>query len=241
MNCSKCGHQFCWLCKGPWDQHGSQTGGYYVCNKYNEDVRMGTVGDEEKKTLFNQKLLQKYEYYYKRYKSAIESIKFTNAIHQRIEKATASLDIPKYAYLTEAVDKLIEARRVLQWTYCMAYFLREGNKKSLFEYQQTMLVGNTEALTGLIEGTDMDKLMSLEMRNDIVNKSRTMEKFRSEMVGQVERGEFEELLLSTADTSAAMWTCASCKADNTKDAYLCIGCTACQKHGELECKACKKH
>ena len=30
MTCIKCGHNFCWLCKGPWASHGNQTGGYYV-------------------------------------------------------------------------------------------------------------------------------------------------------------------------------------------------------------------
>jgi hypothetical protein len=39
-----------------------------------------------------------------------------------------------------------QARRVLEWSYCLAYYLKEGGKKTLFEYQQQMLVGNTEAL-----------------------------------------------------------------------------------------------
>lgn len=39
MNCRKdsggCGFDFCWMCMGDWKEHGSQTGGYYQCNKYN--------------------------------------------------------------------------------------------------------------------------------------------------------------------------------------------------------------
>lgn len=35
MTCRKeaggCGHEFCWLCRGPWSEHGSATGGYYAC------------------------------------------------------------------------------------------------------------------------------------------------------------------------------------------------------------------
>jgi len=38
MTCNKgvggCGHEFCWLCKGDWKEHGSNTGGYYQCNVY---------------------------------------------------------------------------------------------------------------------------------------------------------------------------------------------------------------
>eukprot|EP00736_Rhodelphis_marinus_P003799 Rmarinus@m.10793 len=31
MKCRKCGHNFCWECLGPWDDHSSDTGGYYNC------------------------------------------------------------------------------------------------------------------------------------------------------------------------------------------------------------------
>jgi len=78
------------------------------------------------------------------------------------------------------------------------------------------------------------------MRNDIINKTRTIDKFRNEMVKQVEGGDFEEILLTRADTGTTMWTCAHCKTDNKMNLELCTGCTACQKHGEQECKACKK-
>ena len=27
-------HEFCWLCRAPWNTHGEQTGGYYACNRY---------------------------------------------------------------------------------------------------------------------------------------------------------------------------------------------------------------
>ena len=36
MNCRSCGHDFCWVCLGSWKEHGSTTGGYYKCNKFEE-------------------------------------------------------------------------------------------------------------------------------------------------------------------------------------------------------------
>lgn len=33
MTCRKCGHEFCWICMGPWSEHGSQ---WYNCNRYEE-------------------------------------------------------------------------------------------------------------------------------------------------------------------------------------------------------------
>jgi len=138
--------------------------------------------------------------------------------------------------LTEAVEKLIEARRVLQWTYALAYYLKSDKQKNLFEYQQEMLVGNTEALQDIMENSEVDKLLS--MRSEIINRTRTIDKFRAEMVKQVEAGDFEELLLSKADTGATMWTCPHCKTDNKNSLELCGSCTACQRHGEQECKVC---
>jgi ariadne-1 len=34
MTCRECGHDFCWMCMGLWKDHGSETGGYYKCNRY---------------------------------------------------------------------------------------------------------------------------------------------------------------------------------------------------------------
>ena len=33
MTCSQCRHEFCWLCQGPWAEHGERTGGFYNCNR----------------------------------------------------------------------------------------------------------------------------------------------------------------------------------------------------------------
>lgn len=146
-------------------------------------------------------------------------------------------DMSKYSFLSEAIEKLISARRVLQWTYSLAYYLRNGGQKHLFEYQQDMLCGNTEALQDIMDNNDLEKLLNL--RKDIINKTSSIDKFRAEMVNQVERGEFEDLLMSEADVVLEQWSCVNCKHDNKKDALHCGGCGSCKLHGELECKGCK--
>src|SRR6185312_217787 len=58
--------------------------------------------------------------------------------------------------------------------------------KQLFEYQQGLLLESTEQLQDIMESNNMEKL--LDMRKDILNKSASIDKFRAEMVKQVERG-----------------------------------------------------
>ena len=39
MICAQCRHEFCWVCMGPWKEHGNHTGGFYKCHKYIYDRR----------------------------------------------------------------------------------------------------------------------------------------------------------------------------------------------------------
>ena len=144
-----------------------------------------------------------------RFKGSADAIKFTQRLGDKIEKEMKDADLNKYSFLLEAIDKLIAARRILQWTYSLAYYLRNGGQKHLFEYQQEMLLGNTEALQDVMENNSLEKLLGL--RKDIINKTSSMDKFRAEMVAQVERGEFDELLLSHADIGMDTWACVNCR------------------------------
>lgn len=58
---------------GPWTAHGSQTGGYYKCNKYNpkaakKEAEEGKVSAEDgKDTSAAKQELDRYLHYYQRY------------------------------------------------------------------------------------------------------------------------------------------------------------------------------
>ena len=41
-----CGFEFCWLCLGPWSEHGDSTGGFYACNNYERLGRAGQLTGE---------------------------------------------------------------------------------------------------------------------------------------------------------------------------------------------------
>jgi len=55
-------------------------------------------------------------------------------------------------FLRQAVEQVIDCRRVLKYTYALGYFLQDGSpEKHLFEHQQEMLEKNTERLQEFIE------------------------------------------------------------------------------------------
>jgi ariadne-1 len=45
-----CGYEFCWVCMESWSTHSKDTGGYYKCNKYSEEVaeQKGKLGSDSK-------------------------------------------------------------------------------------------------------------------------------------------------------------------------------------------------
>ncbi len=51
MTCDKrsggCGMEFCWLCMGEWGSHGTSTGGFYKCNKYEQMKSQGKLSELE--------------------------------------------------------------------------------------------------------------------------------------------------------------------------------------------------
>lgn len=239
MTCLKCGFNFCWLCKGAWADHGSMSGGSYVCNKYEKEVAKGKISDEEKNITTNTRALQKYTYYYKRFKLSQDSIVITKKLLTTIEAAFAGDDLNKYGFIIEALEKLIAARRILQWTYPLSYHMKNSSTKHLFEYQQGILLNATEMLQDIMDSNSeaVDKLLSL--RKEIVNKTASIEKFRCEMVQRVERGDFESELLNIVDLSMEKWGCSTCTTENNIDAKQCVKCASCKLHGEAECKACK--
>lgn len=69
MKCQQCGHDFCWVCEGPWKEHGSATGGYYKCNKYEEMKKDTKLVAEEKAREDAKNELNRYMFYYERYEN----------------------------------------------------------------------------------------------------------------------------------------------------------------------------
>lgn len=193
MTCRNCGHEFCWLCKGDWKKHGSATGGYYKCNIFEKNKASGAgMTDEEKKMADAKNALEKYMFYLTRYENHVKSIGFAKKTKTETERRMDEM-AQRYnwkpneaTFLMEAVDTVIECRRLLAWTYPIGYYLAEYfPKKALFEDLQQQLEKYTEHLHELSE-RDTDKLADNKVRQEVKNYTRCTQKFRDNMVKGVE-------------------------------------------------------
>lgn len=127
-----CTHEFCWLCLGDWSEHGSKTGGYFNCNKY-EELKKSTgskVSEEEKRIKEAKSELDKYMFYFERFNNHNKAEKHGRTLRPVIKAKIQLLhDVKRYPmneleFLEEAVSEVIKCRQVLKFTYVYGYYLK---------------------------------------------------------------------------------------------------------------------
>jgi len=186
MTCriASCGFEFCWLCRGPWTEHGSATGGYYQCNKYD-----ASDAKKEDDTATNIKTeLETYMFYFHRYESHKSAGKIADQQRKNCQKREQQI-LDKFdvrsqdtKFLSEATEQLIACRRVLQFSYVMGYYLDKTKpaEKNLFEYLQEDLEKHTNHLSELYE-LNLDSIKDyhhfMKWKEDVTNYTRITKKF----------------------------------------------------------------
>jgi len=184
MSCAVCRFEFCWVCMGKWSTHGSQTGGYYSCNRYDPE-REGSKSSLDAKSA--KRDLDKYMHYYTRYMEHSRSLNFANKTRADAEKRMTDLQQKgghgwiDVQYIMDAVNQVIENRRALMHSYALAYFLPDSPQKTLFEYNQEQLEAHTERLQEGAEAVDQTKVD----RASIINLARVTGNFLRKLVEQV--------------------------------------------------------
>lgn len=206
MTCRKemqgCGHEFCWLCRGPWKEHGSATGGYYACNKYDasgakkDDLQADAVKTE----------LDQYMFYFHRFNAHRSAM--TVAIKQRAEcpekcgRLQKKHDIRNQdtKFLEDTVVDLHEHRRVLMWSYCYGYHLKlagpsAAKEYTLYEDLQEQVEKHCELLSSLYEKPE-DQLNVyndfVKWREEILHRTKVVNGFVAQFVKGVSEGLTED-------------------------------------------------
>lgn len=198
MTCRKesggCGYEFCWLCRGDWKEHGTATGGYYSCNKYNASE----AAAEDQKSESIKTELEYYKFYYHRYDSHKAASKVADEQRRKAEERGKYLvevlrvRLTDVEFLITATEQLTRNRRVLRWSYVFAYFLKTGTpEKNLLEFLQEDLEKYTDALSKQYERKieDIQDLAAFsEWKGNVVNLIRVTDSFFSKFVDGVQRG-----------------------------------------------------
>ncbi|KAJ7502550.1 hypothetical protein B0H11DRAFT_2155181 [Mycena galericulata] len=179
MTCKKCKHEFCWVCMGPWSEHGTA---WYSCNRYDEKGGVDARDSQSK----SRASLERYLHYYNRWANHEQSAKLALDLFAKTEKkmeemqVTSALTWIEVQFMKKAVEEVDKCRMTLKWTYAMAYYLAKGNQKDLFEDNQRDLERAVEDLSELLESPIepeniptlrqkvTDKTVYVQKRNSIV-------------------------------------------------------------------------
>jgi len=199
MTCQKyaggCGFEFCWLCRGDWKEHGSSTGGYYSCNKYDQSK----AKDEDFESEKAKTELETYMFYYHRYQSHSNAFKIAD--QQRKGAQQKEDDILKKfnvrtqdtQFLLAATEQLLQNRSVLSSSYIFGFYLdkTKTSEKNLFEFLQEDLEKHTDFLSSLYE-KNIDTLQDYEAfikwKENVANYTRVTQGFLEKFVDGVMNG-----------------------------------------------------
>jgi len=194
MTCQRCSYEFCWICMGDWKSHGTATGGFYKCNRYegNDQSDESDQSDAAKA----KRMLHRYLHYYKRFhaheqgqKYAQDQLVKTEARMVQLQDSSNDKKWTDVEFLKAANEQLVECRRVLKYTYVFGYFLdpKLVRQRQQFEHHQEMLERFTESLSDLSE-QPLDKMD----RTSVVNQTRVVDKFMKSVLEYVEGGMHED-------------------------------------------------
>ncbi|KAK2746260.1 hypothetical protein FQN55_005688 [Onygenales sp. PD_40] len=167
MTCRKCKHEFCWMCMGPWSEHGTS---WYNCNRFEE--KSGTTARDAQAR--SRQSLERYLHYYNRYANHEQSAKLDKDLYLKTEKKMMSLQSQsgmswiEVQFLDTASHALQQCRQTLKWTYAFAFYLARNNLTEIFEDNQKDLEMAVESLSEMFE-KPIDQLSDLKV--DILDKT----------------------------------------------------------------------
>uniref|UniRef100_A0A8C5BUY4 RBR-type E3 ubiquitin transferase n=1 Tax=Gadus morhua TaxID=8049 RepID=A0A8C5BUY4_GADMO len=171
MQCSKCKHDFCWMCLGDWKTHGSE---YYECSRYKENPDIVNQSQQAQA----REALKKYLFYFERWENHNKSLQLEAQTYQRIQEKIQERVMNNlgtwidWQYLQNAAKLLAKCRYTLQYTYPYAYYMESGPRKKLFEYQQAQLEAEIENLSWKVERADSYERGDLENQMHIAEQRR---------------------------------------------------------------------
>ncbi|XP_056009769.1 ankyrin repeat and IBR domain-containing protein 1-like isoform X2 [Ostrea edulis] len=197
MKCSKCKHDFCWVCLDQWKRHNTSTGGYFKCNRYEavkvvqEETQKAQVEAEEQNVKMQE--LNKFVHFYTRFKNHENSYKLEEPLlnttkNKMMKLAEAVTDLAsansETQFVEHAVQQLLKGRRVLKCSYVYGYYLDgPGYMKIVFEFMQTELEETTEILSQMV-----NRLYLRTPKKRIIEQAQLVQRKRHEFILAISKG-----------------------------------------------------
>ncbi|CAH1797909.1 unnamed protein product [Owenia fusiformis] len=180
-----CKADFCWVCLGPWEPHGSS---WYNCNRFDEDDAKKARDNQE----LSRSMLQRYLFYCNRYMNHMQSLKFEHKLYASIkvkmeEMQQHNMSWIEVQFLHKAVDVLCQCRQTLMFTYVFAFYLKKNNQSIIFEDNQKDLENSTETLSEFLE-RDITSELLVDIKQKVQDKYRYCESRRKVLLDHVYEG-----------------------------------------------------
>lgn len=169
MVCSTCRCEYCWVCLGPWEPHGSS---WYHCNRYNEKE----CRDARDQQASSRAALERYLFYCNRYMNHMKSLKMEHKLYEMAhakmqELQTMNVSWIEAQFMRQAVDVLCQCRQTLMYSYSFAFYLKKNNHTFIFEDNQGDLEMATECLSECLE-RDITKDTLANMKTMVQDKTK---------------------------------------------------------------------
>ena len=180
-----CRSEFCWVCLGPWEPHGSS---WYNCNRFNEDDAKKARDAQEK----SRHALQRYLHYCNRYMNHHQSLKLEQkliaSIREKMEEMQQhNMSWIEVQFLRKAVEVLCQCRQTLMYTYAFAFYLKKNNHSIIFEDNQADLEIAVEKLSGYLE-REITSDNAIATKQEVQDKYRYCEQRRKVLLDHVHEG-----------------------------------------------------
>jgi len=180
-----CKADFCWVCLGPWEPHGSS---WYNCNRFDEDDAKRARDAQEK----SRAALARYLFYCNRYMNHMQSLKFEHklyaSVRQKMEEMQQhNMSWIEVQFLKKAVDVLTQCRSTLMYTYVFAFYLKRNNHSIIFEDNQKDLENATEQLSEYLEREITSDIL-VDIKQKVQDKSRYCENRRAVLLSHCHEG-----------------------------------------------------
>ncbi|XP_020898460.1 E3 ubiquitin-protein ligase arih1 [Exaiptasia diaphana] len=182
---NNCKADFCWVCLGPWEPHGSS---WYSCNRYDEKEAQSARDSQSR----SRAALERYLFYCNRYMNHAQSAKFESKLYAQVKQKMEEMQQHNMSwievqFLRKAVDVLCQCRNTLKYTYVFAFYLKKNNQSVIFEDNQKDLEMATETLSEYLE-RDITQESLGEIKQKVQDKYRYCEARRKALLDHVYEG-----------------------------------------------------